>query len=121
MPGDEGAAPALVLSPLSVVQPVGWQSLYGIGSQEATITAKALGRCPHCQQSAIWLPLGVDGALVGRAAFHTDVQLRGFGFEEPWGGAAESALGPCLFIDGKTKAERPPWIRGRRSTTLNNN
>ena len=89
-PGKRSFLDDLIRSPQSAAQPVGWKSLMELGPMETTIATKCLGRCPHCQQTGVRLPLGVEGSIIGSSAMLSDFQLREFSIEKPW--AARVAL-----------------------------
>ena len=73
----------LVSAPQSAAQPVGWRTLLELGPIDVTISTKWLTRCPHCQQTGVSLPLGVEVAIIGMSSLLTDTQLREFSAECP--------------------------------------
>ena len=74
----------LVASPQSVANPVGWKALLELGPRDVTIATRCLSRCPHCQAPGVRLPLGIEGAIVGKSTLLTDVELMSFSVERPW-------------------------------------
>ena len=78
---DRTALDTLARCRQAIAQPVGWKALLDFGPFEVPISTKSLGKCPHCQQNNVRLPLGIEGAIIGRDALYTDVQLREYGHE----------------------------------------
>ena len=98
----------LVRSPQSIAQPVGWKSLLELGPHEATISTKCLGRCPHCQVTGIRLPLGIEGAIVGKSVLLTESELRGFSIEKPWSAQSAQEKGAEAYKAWEYEDTTPP-------------
>ena len=49
-----------------------------------SIDSENFPRCTRCQPHNVRLPLGVEGALVGRATILNDQQLRTYNDKKPW-------------------------------------
>ena len=85
IPDNVNTVDELAKSPQSVAQPVGWKTLLELGPREVTISTKCLSRCPHCQQTGVRLPLGIEGYIVGKSVLMTDPELRSFSIEKQRG------------------------------------
>ena len=83
-PPSDKAAEALTLLPQTLTKPLGWKTLMEFASPCVSIDHKVVERCPHCQEPRVRLPLGVDGALLGRPMLLTDNELTQFKAEKPW-------------------------------------
>ena len=100
----------LAASPKSVSRPAGWRSLLDQRPREATVAAKFMGRCPHCQTRKVSLPSRIDGEVVGSYAVLTDQDVREFPGKTP----RRCRLGQSLYLFGlrarqfRTAVRRPP-------------
>ena len=83
-PPSKASAGMIRSSPKTITAPSGWESLLSFRSPSVSIDSRNLPRCPRCQAPNTRLPLGVDGALVGRAMIMTDPQLRSFNISKHW-------------------------------------
>lgn len=70
--------------PKTATAPLGWETFPILYSPSVYIDSGNLSRCPHCQAPNLRLPLGVEGALVGRAMILGDRRLRLFHVNKPW-------------------------------------
>ena len=96
-------------APKTVSQPVGWSDLLKYNSHtNVGIDVKALTKCPTCQAPSIRLPLGVDGALVGRCVIMSDSELRSFAIAKPWAKAAAEECGPDALEAWEGENASPP-------------
>ena len=123
IPVDKACINDLVSSPQSVAQPVGWKSLMELGPLEATIATKCLSRCPHCQMAGIRLPMGIEGAMVGRSALMSEYHLREFTIEKPWTEDLAKGLGAqaheaWLSEQATPKLDEPPKLTTEQTLLL---
>ena len=70
--------------PTSVSYLKGWGNLLVDEGAPTTVCHKALTRCPICQEQNSRLPLGSQGAMVGKASIKEGYQMRSFTIQEPW-------------------------------------
>ena len=84
-------------SPNTSAAPLGWESILSLCPTNVSIDCRSLSRRPHCQLPNLRLPLGVEGALVGRSMLLTDRQLRSFNIKKPRTEQTATALGPDAY------------------------
>ena len=74
---------------------LGREQLFEGESDLVPVHTGSLGRCPHCQESGIRLPDGLQGPLVGRACLlqGPPAELRKLELQTPWTCEEESSLG----------------------------
>ena len=96
-------------SPRTLSQPRGWRNFLQFESHNSVwVGAKVLGRCPTCQATSIRLPLGVEGALVGRSMIPDEAQLRCFRIEKPWAKRAAEEVGQDAVMAWEQERDTPP-------------
>ena len=67
-----------------------------------------LGKCPTCQASATRLPVGVEGALVGRRMIADDAHLRSFSIAKPLTKQAADEVGHEALSAWRVEDLTPP-------------
>ena len=107
-PPGQKAAEIRSGSPQTATNTLGWSTLMGFPSPCVSIDHEVVMRCPHCQGPGVRLPLGAEGARVGRSMLLTDGELNRFKVEKPWARRAAVDCGPEAAISWDYENNAPP-------------
>ena len=94
LPPSTEATRAMLSLPVSTSSFKGWESLLSGEGERATISVKALTRCPICQETSIRIPPGAQGTMVGKASTKEGYQIREFPIQDPWARECARDIGP---------------------------
>lgn len=95
--------------PETISQPAGRSGLLSYNSHaNVGVDVEALAKFPTCQAPSIRLPLGVDGATVGRCMIVGDTHLRSFSVAKPWARVAAGETGPDALMAWEEEEQVSP-------------